>query len=49
VIDDPDIYRAAKLVMDQRGEEAATFAGDRAAACDFVLTAALPGSARRFS
>ncbi len=27
---DPDIYRAAKLVMDQRGEEAATFAGDRA-------------------
>jgi acyl-CoA synthetase (AMP-forming)/AMP-acid ligase II len=27
----PDIYRAAKLVMEQQhGEEAATFAGDRA-------------------
>jgi hypothetical protein len=30
VIEDPDPYRAAKLVIDQRGEEAATFAGDRA-------------------
>jgi spermidine/putrescine-binding protein len=30
VIEDPDIYRAAKLVMDQQGEEAATFAGDQA-------------------
>jgi hypothetical protein len=25
MIDDPDIFRAAKLVMDQQGEEAATF------------------------
>ncbi len=30
MIEDPDPYRAAKLVIDQRGEEAATFAGDRA-------------------
>ena len=30
MIEDPGIYRAAKLVIDQRGEEAATFAGDRA-------------------
>jgi hypothetical protein len=27
---DPDIFRAAKLVMDQQGEEAATFAAGRA-------------------
>jgi hypothetical protein len=26
----PDIYRAAKLVMDQHGDEAATFAAARA-------------------
>jgi len=30
VISDPDIFRAAKLVIDQRGEEAATFAAVRA-------------------
>jgi hypothetical protein len=30
VIEDPDIYRAAKLIMDQQGEEAATFAAGRA-------------------
>jgi hypothetical protein len=30
MIGDPEIFRAAKLVMDQWGEEAATFAGDRA-------------------
>ena len=29
MIDDPDIYRAAKLLIDQRGEEAAAYAGDR--------------------
>ena len=27
---DPDIFRAAKLVMDKQGEEPATFAGGRA-------------------
>jgi len=27
---DPDIFRAAKLVIDQRGEEAAMFAAGRA-------------------
>ena len=30
MISDPDIFRAAKLVIDQRGEEAATFAAGRA-------------------
>ena len=30
VISDPDIFRAAKLVIDQRGEEAAMFAAGRA-------------------
>jgi hypothetical protein len=30
MLDDPDIYRAAKLVIDQRGKEAATFAAGRA-------------------
>jgi hypothetical protein len=30
MIDDPDICRAAKLVIDQRSEEAATFAAGRA-------------------
>jgi hypothetical protein len=30
VIDDPGIYRAAKLVIDQQGEEAPTFAASRA-------------------
>jgi hypothetical protein len=30
MVDDPDIFRAAKLVIDQRGEEAATFAAGRA-------------------
>jgi hypothetical protein len=30
VTSDPDIFRAAKLVMDQRGEEAAMFAAGRA-------------------
>jgi hypothetical protein len=30
VIDDPDIFHAAKLVIDQRGEEAANFAAGRA-------------------
>jgi hypothetical protein len=29
VIDDPDIYRAAKLIMGQQGEETATFAAGR--------------------
>jgi hypothetical protein len=29
VIDDPDIYRAAKLVIDRQGAEAATFAASR--------------------
>jgi hypothetical protein len=30
MIDDPDIFRAAKLVIDQRGEDAAMFAAGRA-------------------
>jgi hypothetical protein len=30
MISDPDIFHAAKLVIDQRGEEAATFAAGRA-------------------
>ena len=30
MIDDPDIYHAAKLVIDREGEGAATFAADRA-------------------
>jgi hypothetical protein len=30
MISDPDIYRAAKLVIDQHGEEATTFAASRA-------------------
>ena len=30
MIEDPDIYQAAKLIMDQQGEEAATFAAGRA-------------------
>jgi len=30
VIEDPDIYQAAKLIMDKQGEEAATFAAGRA-------------------
>jgi len=30
VIDDPDIFQAAKLMIDQHGEEAASFASARA-------------------
>ena len=30
VVDDADIFRAAKLVIDQRGEDAALFAAGRA-------------------
>jgi hypothetical protein len=30
MVDDPDIYRAAKLLIDQRGEEAAPYAAGRA-------------------
>jgi hypothetical protein len=30
LVSDPDIFRAAKLVIDQRGEEAATYAAGRA-------------------
>jgi hypothetical protein len=30
VIDDPDIFRAAKLVIDREGAEAASFAAGRA-------------------
>jgi hypothetical protein len=30
MIDDPDIFRAAKLVIDQRGEDAAGFAAGHA-------------------
>ncbi len=30
MISDPDIYRAAKLVMEQQGEQAAMFAAGRA-------------------
>jgi hypothetical protein len=34
MIDDPDIFRAAKLLIDQKGEEAAAFA---AAHADLLL------------
>jgi hypothetical protein len=30
MVDDPDIFRAAKLLIDRHGEEAATFAAGRA-------------------
>jgi hypothetical protein len=30
MIDDPDIFRAAKLLIDQKGEEAAAFAAGHA-------------------
>jgi hypothetical protein len=30
MVDDPDIFRAAKLVMEQHGKEAATFEAGRA-------------------
>jgi hypothetical protein len=30
MIDDPDIYRAAKLVIDQHGDQAGDFAASRA-------------------
>ena len=30
MVDDPDIFRAAKLIIDQHGVEAATYAADRA-------------------
>jgi len=30
MIDDPDIFRAAKLIIDQQGNRAATFASERA-------------------
>jgi hypothetical protein len=41
---DPDIFHAVKLVMEQQGEDAATFAAGRA---DQLLEAALRAARRK--
>jgi hypothetical protein len=42
MVDDPDIFRAAKLIIDQHGEEAAAYAAGRA---DLLLKWEQPGPA----